>query len=90
MTIPGFHWTKVTIPGSTPRMWHKCANVGGRQMISVGGKEGIFQAGWKVNDPWPQGFGVLDMTALAWRTGFDPGEAAYESPEAVKTWYSNK
>ena len=60
-------------------------------MISVGGiGELVYKAdNTSSNDPWTQGIGVLDMTTLAWQSEFDPNGAAYESPNAIKTWYDN-
>ena len=89
LTIPGFHWTKANTTAS-PRFGHKCASVGGRQMISVGGLGEVqFNPETASQDPWPQGVGVLDMKTLSWQPGYESNGAAYEAPDAIKTWYDD-
>jgi len=87
LSIPGFQWFKG--PAGTPRLGHKCEVGANRQMISVGGVAEIESGGWSQIDPWYEGIGVFDMSALAWSEGFDAGAAAYESPQIVQEWYKN-
>lgn len=58
-------------------------------MLSVGGLASIDpRKGWAEPDPWPYGLGVFDMTEMRWKDGYIAEEAAYESPEIVRQWYS--
>ena len=38
-------------------------------------------------DPWPQGLGIFDLTAMEWKEGYDPAAAPYVTPDAVKAYY---
>jgi hypothetical protein len=59
-----------------------------RQIISTGGMPGTYSTAWGLKDPWLEGIGVFDMTELAWKSGYDAGAAAYESPQVVRDWYN--
>ena len=42
-------------------------------------------------DPWAQGLGVFDMTALQWKSNFEVGAGAYMPADIIKNYYnSNK
>lgn len=38
-------------------------------------------------DPWQQGIGVFDMSAMQWTDGYDSTAAPYITPDMVKTYY---
>ena len=38
-------------------------------------------------DPWLQGLGVFDLTAMEWKDRYDPAAAPYVTPDAVKAFY---
>ena len=38
-------------------------------------------------DPWLQGLGIFDLTAMEWKEGYDPAAPPYVSPDAVKAYY---
>jgi hypothetical protein len=59
--------------------------VGKRQMLSIGG---IQKNDWDVKDEFPQGMGILDMSALTWRTAYDSHAPAYASPGKIKASYA--
>jgi hypothetical protein len=88
LTLPGFQWFRANVTG-TPREEHACAVVGNRQMIVVGGVDTSNNTFWPTTDPWQNGLGVLDLPTLAWSDHFDSNASKYDSPEAVKNWYSN-
>lgn len=58
-------------------------------MASIGGRvtNSTTPAGWSLPDPWQQGIGVFDLTAMEWKEGYDSGAAPYVTPDAVKTYY---
>ncbi|HEY0225400.1 MAG TPA: kelch repeat-containing protein [Mycobacterium sp.] len=90
LSVPGFVWFKANYTAQTPRDHATCAVVGRRQMLSVGGvRSGLaWPAIGADRDPWPQGIGVFDLSALVWKTGYEPDAAPYDSPPAVKAWYN--
>lgn len=57
-------------------------------MISVGGLDS-WSDPWGGNDPWAQGLGILDLPSLSWSDHYDAEAPAYDSPDIVKSWYSN-
>lgn len=38
-------------------------------------------------DPWQQGLGVFDLTAMEWKEEYDSSAAPYITPDAVKAYY---
>ena len=82
LTLPAFHWLRT---GDTPlyrRNLHSCNVVGSRQMVSVGGKVNMAVGEDKmIPDPWPQGLGIFDMSAMEWKANYDPEAKAYVSPK---------
>jgi hypothetical protein len=59
-------------------------------MLSIGGSNLAlgFPDSWiKDPDPFVQGLGVFDLTAMNWSPGYNASAAAYESPQVVKDWY---
>ncbi|KAH9887747.1 hypothetical protein F4778DRAFT_755913 [Xylariomycetidae sp. FL2044] len=92
LTIPGFSFFEASTSG-TPRSDHACVVVGQgkRQMLSVGGIEGTTTSNSSTPspDPWKQGLGIFDLTAMEWVSSYDPEMPTYDSPDVVKTWYAN-
>lgn len=85
LSLPGFFWNQVAYESKNPRRNHCCAVVGRRQMLSVGGADG--KTGYTSADPWPQGFGLFDMTDWKWKTDYDADAKDYESAKTVSDWY---
>ena len=62
-------------------------------MISVGGivktnySESV-SPGESFTDPWSEGLGVFDMTAMAWKDSYDADAADYVTPDIVKEHYA--
>lgn len=38
-------------------------------------------------DPWQQGLGIFDLTAMEWKEEYDSDAAPYMTPDAVKAYY---
>ncbi|KDN61375.1 putative kelch repeat protein [Colletotrichum sublineola] len=87
LSLPGFVWTQVIYDATNPRRHHSCAVVGRRQMLSVGGVDGV--TGWSRADPWPQGLGLFDMTDWTWKTEYDADAKVYETPSTIQDWYKD-
>lgn len=91
LSLPGFVFFKATpSSSSTKRAEHACVLAGNRQMLSVGGIDVdlSFPEIFFDPDPWKNGLGVLDLTALTWGARYDAKARPYESPEVVKQWYA--
>ncbi|KAF2457316.1 hypothetical protein BDY21DRAFT_286425, partial [Lineolata rhizophorae] len=85
LTIPGFNWFKIDYPSAQGRMSHSCHLVGKRQMLVIGGDDGELDTN---RDHITNGLGILDMTEMAWTSGYDANAAEYESPQIVQDWYN--
>jgi len=85
LSLPGFVWSKIPSSDGGDRRNHDCVVVGKRQMLSIGGSND--NAGWAEVDPFPQGLGILDLTALTWGNDYDADAKTYESPKVVQDWY---
>lgn len=59
-------------------------------MLSYGGWDPTGAASYSIQDPWPYGIGVFDMTALTWKSQFNPDAAAYVQSDLVKDFYATK
>jgi hypothetical protein len=84
LSLPGFVFFKAS-GSSTKRADHACVLVGKRQMLSIGGTDGYL--------PFPDSLLQPDqlqngLTAMRWSAKYNAQAAAYDSPDAVKTWYS--
>ncbi|CAG9954564.1 unnamed protein product [Clonostachys rosea f. rosea IK726] len=94
LSLPGFYWfcPKEFGVDSDIRARHRCARVGNRQMISVGGVKDWFinNDTWKSPDTFPNGIGIFDLTELKWKDEYDPDAKPYESPQIVQEWYARK
>ena len=89
LSLPAFRWFKSTESTSTRRANHHCTVIGNRQMISVGSTNPSGGGLGLTADPWNDGIGVFDMTALRWSDSYDATAAEYESPDVVKQYYSS-
>ena len=52
-------------------------------MISIGGSQ------IAIDEPWPNGLGIFDMTKLDWTDAYDAAAPAYERPILVSQFYAN-
>lgn len=91
LSLPAFHWFKGPT-NSSPRVGLTCHPVGsGRQVLVIGGQDNNNNTyRWENPDPWTQGLGIFDMTAMEWSDGYDADAGAYDSPQVVKEWYADK
>jgi hypothetical protein len=89
LTIPGFHWTLVPSTGVTAkaRGMHACVVAGGRNMVSIGGLQSLWD-NFAV-DQIPNGVNVLDMTTLEWTGTYDVDAGEYRSADVVREWYAD-
>jgi hypothetical protein len=85
LTLPAFHWIKANAKTTTYRAGSSC-EVFGNQLISVGGYN---PGGRHTKDPWRYGIGILDMTELRWKSGFDHTAPAYARPNLVNRHYES-
>ncbi|KAH7061333.1 hypothetical protein B0J12DRAFT_290870 [Macrophomina phaseolina] len=90
LSLPAFHWFKGPTDTS-PRVGLSCHPVGsGRQVLVIGGQDNNNNTyRWENPDPWTQGLGIFDMTAMEWSDGYDADAGVYESPQVVKDWYAD-
>ncbi|KAH8664155.1 hypothetical protein BX600DRAFT_436717 [Xylariales sp. PMI_506] len=91
LSLPGFVLFQSPVSG-TPRQNQACVNIPRRnsnQMLVVGGTDGIlgYPKSYVDPDPWSQGLGIFNMTAMSWAAGYDPDAPDYDSPQIVKDWY---
>ena len=88
LSLPGFVWRRIDATSGGLRSGQACVAVGNRQMLTIGGVDPQADKPWQSKDPFPQGLGIFDMTALKWKEIFDHKAAAYDSPEPIREWYA--
>ena len=98
LSLPAFNWQKQNITPEYGRWLHSCNVIGNRQMVSIGGlvtdislqvtSDEPESLGYNsLPDPWPQGLGIFDLTAMEWKEEYNPAAALYVTPDAVKAYY---
>jgi hypothetical protein len=43
-----------------------------------------------VRDPWTNGLGIFDLTALTWLESFNASAESYKQPSIVQQYYASK
>ncbi|KAL8864588.1 MAG: hypothetical protein Q9174_007296, partial [Haloplaca sp. 1 TL-2023] len=88
LSLPAFAWFKADYPARSPRHRHTCHVVGNRQMISIGGLDPTMVYNNTIApDPFKQGLGVFDLTAMQWSDRYDANAEPYVTPQIIKDWY---
>lgn len=99
LSLPAFNWQKQKVTPQFGRYLHSCNVIGNRQMISVGGKvanaseseaaldDNDTPPDSSLPDPWQQGLGVFDLTAMEWKERYDADAPPYITPDPVKAFY---
>ena len=89
LSLPAFRWFKADHPAQYPRFRHSCNIVGNRQMLSIGGQDPTNQYNNTFTaDPFLQGLGIFDLTAMQWSDQYNADAEPYESSAVVKAWYA--
>ncbi|KAL9611615.1 MAG: hypothetical protein Q9167_003730 [Letrouitia subvulpina] len=87
LTMPAFHWIKVNTTSlkasSMPRMDHFCGTNHDRQMLVIGGKNGL-----DLKTPLPcsnnySAIRMLDTTTFQWQTHYPLQDTTYKVPQLV-------
>lgn len=95
LSVPSFTWFQVAAGTQVRRSNHFCQNLGGGQMLVIGGRDpswnGTADGGtqWEASDPWIKGMNIFDMTAWAWTGSYDPSHS-YQRPTIVQQYYNNQ
>ena len=92
LSLPSFVWHKRADAPAYGRYWHTCNLVGKRQMLVNGGTivdprvdEAVTDTdSLSTLDPWPQGIGIFDLSAMEWREEYNPSADSYVTPDVVK------
>ncbi|KAJ9608146.1 hypothetical protein H2200_007134 [Cladophialophora chaetospira] len=86
LSLPSFSWHKFSYPAQQVRSTQSCVIAARRQMIVVGGfPEGIDRSTYGA-DPWPQGLGIFDLTAMTWNSYYNSDARPYATPRRVKNY----
>lgn len=94
LSLPSFHWVKQSHTPDFGRYMHSCNIVGRSQMVSVGGlvvtEESVNYGEASGPDPWPQGFGIFDLSAMEWSASYNSSAASYITPQLIKSYVQEK
>lgn len=82
LSLPSFNWQKQSVASNIGRYMHSCNVIGNGQMVVVGGIVGANN----IPDPWPQGLGVFDMSAMEWAASYNASAAPYVTPKVTKAY----
>lgn len=97
LSLPAFHWFQAIYPQGFSRALHTCHTTNTNQMIIVGGVDpsndtrftGSADSGYEPVDPWAEGIGIFDMTALKFKDSYEAGAKQYETPESIRRFYND-
>ncbi|KAJ4419550.1 hypothetical protein N0V85_000960 [Neurospora sp. IMI 360204] len=95
LSLPGFVWFQAAERSVETRANAACVLIGNHQMLVVGGHDftgsGTADRYWQTQDPFPQGLGLFNMTAMSWVKDYTYHADAqpYKSPQVVEDWYKN-
>lgn len=97
LSLPAFQWFKAIYPPGSSRALHTCHTTNTNQMIIIGGVDpsndtifsGSADSGSEPVDPWPEGIGIFDMTALKFKDSYEANAKQYETPELIKLFYND-
>ena len=102
LSIPAFQWFRVRYTAVHPRHGHTCHIVGNRQLLSIGGVDttqsrsygstanGLDFATFTTRDPYPNGLGLFDISALNFSTNYNAHGEPYQQSTPVSTYYRTK
>lgn len=94
LSLPAFRWFRANYTSVSPRAGHTCHPAGNNQLILIGGSNptqfvtNTMEAWNGTADPWPQGIGVFDMNALAWKDSYQSHAAKYTPADVIKQHYN--
>jgi hypothetical protein len=80
LSLPQFVWTQVFL-GVRPNYGASCHYVGHKQMLILGGTDGL-----PIDCHQAPYVSIFDMTNLKWLRGYDPNDKDYRVPKAVWEW----
>ncbi|MCJ1346403.1 hypothetical protein MMC31_004619 [Peltigera leucophlebia] len=98
LSIPAFQWFQANYPPAHSRAIHTCHSTKTNQMIIIGGVDPTHDITWvgdadwedEPRDPWAEGIGVFDMTALKFKDSYEANTKPYEPPEMIQSFYNDK
>jgi hypothetical protein len=95
LSMPAFTWFRANASSDARRSNHFCQDLGGGQMLVIGGREPSDDAltGWTNVDPWTlngnRGMHIFDMSMWAWTGSYSPN-ARYQRPTVVQQHYASQ
>lgn len=96
LSLPSFRWFRANYTSANPRGGHTCHATNSSQMILIGGSDPTHSTSFlgdgdvqnAPSDPWTQGIGVFDMTALTFKASYQAKAAPYKTPDPIKIYLS--
>ena len=93
LSMPAFTWFKANAPSDVRRSNHFCQDLGGGQMLVIGGREPSYNGTLTGLDPWTSngnhGMHIFDMSAWTWTGSYSPN-ARYQRPTVVQQHYASQ
>lgn len=91
LSLPSFQWFRTSTTNQIRRSYTTCKVIGNRQMVVIGGTNpSTGDDEWLSKDPFTNGIGIFDLTALEWTSRYDADAPAYQRPAVVQDYYASK
>lgn len=92
LSLPSFRWFLANYTTTSSRAAHTCHATNSSQMIIIGGMDPTYSLDTLRNndekDPWTQGIGVFNMTALQFKDSYQANAEPYKTPDIIRRFYS--
>lgn len=94
LSLPSFQRFRASYTPVNSRGGHTCQATNSSQMIMIGGldpkysRKSLGDNDSDPLDPWSQGIGVFDMTALKFKDSYQANVGAYKTPDIIKKYHS--
>ncbi|KAK4147105.1 uncharacterized protein C8A04DRAFT_9165, partial [Dichotomopilus funicola] len=95
LSLPGFYWVKVDYEAAHPRHGLSCEDVGGSQILVIGGVDSTqngsdsYAAGFMTKDPFPNGLAVFDLAELAFGPVFHSQRYPQPPSPRISAYYDD-
>ena len=92
LSIPSFRWFHANYTSTYSRAGHSCQATNSSQMILIGGLDPTYSVhivgDSPQKDPWRQGIGVFDMTALEFKNSYQANAGPYKTQDVIRKIYN--
>lgn len=88
LSLPGFHWTKVSDATKAERAEHACVSTRST-MLSFGGSRLFTDAAFSQKDEFDRGIGIFNLNTLEWDASYNADAEGYKTHDRIMQGYND-